>query len=143
MTTFFGHPRDLPASAFAKAESPFRDRGTDGSNPSPSRRESDANLTPADAERPGRSFCREGRGWGASYAREPARSPDPPGSDPQKGTVPIFAGLRLDQLRGGSDAITRPAYTAFEHIAHAQLSMETGLSWLIVKLIRRDPTPLR
>jgi hypothetical protein len=28
-------------------------RGTEGSNPSPSRRESIANLTPADAERPG------------------------------------------------------------------------------------------
>ena len=28
--------------------------GTEGSNPSPSRRESAANLTPADAERPGR-----------------------------------------------------------------------------------------
>ena len=41
--------------------------GTDGSNPSPSRRESIANLTPADAERPGRSFCREGRGRGASH----------------------------------------------------------------------------
>src|SRR6202040_3637702 len=40
MTTLFGHPRDLPASAFAKAESPFRDRGTDGSNPSPSSEES-------------------------------------------------------------------------------------------------------
>jgi hypothetical protein len=35
-------------------------RGTDGSNPPPSKRESIANLTPADAERPGRSFCREG-----------------------------------------------------------------------------------
>jgi len=46
--------------------------GTDGSNPPPSRRESIANLTPADAERPGRSFCREGRGRGASYPREPA-----------------------------------------------------------------------
>jgi hypothetical protein len=27
MTTVFGHPRDLPASVFVKAESPFRDRG--------------------------------------------------------------------------------------------------------------------
>ena len=43
MTTLFGHPRDLPASAFAKAESPFRDRGTDGSNPSLSSSESSAN----------------------------------------------------------------------------------------------------
>jgi hypothetical protein len=42
MTTLFGHPRDLPASAFAKAESPFRDRGTDDSNPSPSSGESAA-----------------------------------------------------------------------------------------------------
>src|ERR1700730_6342562 len=64
--------------------------GTDGSNPAPSRRESAANLTPADAERPGRSFCREGRERGASYPREPARSPDTPGSAPQKGTVPIL-----------------------------------------------------
>jgi hypothetical protein len=45
MTTVFGHPRDLPASVFVKAESPFRDRGTDGSNPSPSSGESDANLS--------------------------------------------------------------------------------------------------
>jgi hypothetical protein len=44
MTTVFGHPRDLPASFFVKAESPFRDRGTDGSNPSPSSGESGANC---------------------------------------------------------------------------------------------------
>ena len=78
-----------PALPFRRRGGLFRKRDR-GSNPSPSRRESIANLTPADAERPGRSFCREGRGRGASYPREPARSPDPPGSDPQKGTVPML-----------------------------------------------------
>jgi hypothetical protein len=58
-----------------------------------------ANLTPADAERPGRSFCREGRGRGASYPREPARSPDPPGSDPQEGTVRML--VQGDEGPGG------------------------------------------
>jgi hypothetical protein len=62
------HPRNSPLAT----KTDFFATGTDGSNPSPSRRESIANLTPADAERPGRSFCREGRGRGASYPREPA-----------------------------------------------------------------------
>src|SRR5260370_34537081 len=40
MRTLFGHPRDPSRFRLAKAESPFRDRGTDGSNPSPSTGES-------------------------------------------------------------------------------------------------------
>jgi hypothetical protein len=49
--------RDLPASAFAKAKSPFRDRGTDGSNPSPSSRES-ANEPCGGCRLPGSYDCR-------------------------------------------------------------------------------------
>src|SRR5260370_7510756 len=40
MRTLFGHPRDPSRFRLAKAESPFRDRGTDGSNPSPTTGES-------------------------------------------------------------------------------------------------------
>jgi hypothetical protein len=53
---FFGHPRDLPASAFAKAESPFRDRGTDGSSPSPSSRQSVSPAATFERQEPGLSL---------------------------------------------------------------------------------------
>jgi hypothetical protein len=94
-------------SSFPSVKNAVPCRGTEGSNPASSRRESIANLIPADAERPGRSFCREGRGRGASYPQEPARSPDPPGSDPQKGRSPSWSKATRDPLRRASSCRQR------------------------------------
>src|ERR1700719_4410659 len=48
-TTLVGRPRSIPRNSPSAKETVAP--GTDGSNPPPSRRESAANLTPADAER--------------------------------------------------------------------------------------------